>query len=493
MSDESVDDANRTQNKRNSSDMDITDPETNPQYLDPTQFSKLFGKELNALTSQEISCKDAIEQLILMSVVVYQQIKFQLQGIFDKVVQSKSTTSSDPVHLFDMFGNLILAYLNTNLNPTKLVELNKQIQDLKQLIEASNEQNTTDEINTINNFRTKFRLIKLCVTQIGISKKTINLMSLGPTGVGKSAFVKKLFNLNDQTLKLKGGLASDTEFVKTYQDTINGILFKYTDCPGFFDSRGEQQDKQNLDQISTYIKDDGKDIDIILWVFKLQDILNLKYKQKLIELTKLFGTNMWKKSMVVLTHANQIPPEEYYINEDGDYDDNISDLEAWTKYVHLKKKAWSDDIKSVSRCSVPIVLTENNSRAAKKINKVSTLNDGTPILETVMLEIFRLLESSKAPIMFLTLAGQIEEKNEDKPKQTKTKIQKIGGTSPSRPAYDKLNFSLNPSNDDDEDEPPCFFSQRSTHLTETQLSLAHVIEKQPNLFKRIWRWFKGLF
>ena len=278
--------------------------------------------------------------------------------------------------------------------------------------------------------------MKKYATHIQPHKKKIRILVLGPSQVGKTALAKHLFRL--RSIKLKGNLSSDTDKVEIYTHVINGIEIYYVDSPGFFDSRG--RDSVNKKKIMSYITDNENDIDIVLWVSKVNNIINIKHKELLNTLTHDLGVTIWKKSIVVLTHANDDPPAEYIKEElkkqghdlsDDDFTDSDEDsdtgeyvnqvtdeikVSAWNTYTRIKKKLWAQEFYNIqckhnqdNPVNVPVVLVENNKYNMKKINGVGVLRDGsTPILETLMTEIFRLIKTDKAPVMFLALAGDTD-------------------------------------------------------------------------------------
>lgn len=181
----------------------------------------------------------------------------------------------------------------------------------------------------------KVKLAKyLCKDVLNIKKK-ISIMALGQSQVGKTALVKKIFNLPNKIVKIKGGLDSDTDSVKTYTKVINGIELIYADSPGYFDSRGKDKNDENGKKILDYIQ--NNEIDIIFWVAKVGNICSLDQQDLLRQLIVKFGYGILKKMIIVLTHANCDAPIAYYKaylkekkstqneKKSVDIDDNIND------------------------------------------------------------------------------------------------------------------------------------------------------------------------
>ena len=345
----------------------------------------------------------------------------------------KNLNKIDVEELYETFSKNVLCYLNEKITNYDASNLVKNIKGSQALLHDMNKNTESDfgsykDIQKIKIFKKRVRLAKQYGNLItGTGKKEISILALGPSQVGKTALVKRLFNLNDKELKLKGGLKSDTTKVETRTKIINGILVKYSDSPGFFDSGGK--DKENLRKIITYLK--NNDVDIVLWVIKINDIVFSSYKTLLINLTRQFGKDIWNKTIIVLTHANDIPPDEYFTDNDEYFMDNdeyqkeeeekynlqqeILLVDAWKRFTNGKKSIWRDVFNEVQRLfktenpkNIPVVLIENSRRKMKKINGIGVLRDGTPILETFMTQIFKLIKKEKSPYVFLAMAGNCD-------------------------------------------------------------------------------------
>lgn len=307
-------------------------------------------------------------------------------------------------------GNMSNFLKEFSQDTDKINKFNNLINEKKNILNfGENLMSNTDGDDKMLNFKEKIKLAKAYQSIVQNIKNKINILALGPSQVGKTALVKRLFNLKNSEVTLKGGLESDTTVLTTYKYNINGVTLNYTDSPGFFDSRGEQQNKENMEKIIDFINNNK--IDLILWVSKLGTLVDINQIKLLESLSEKFGYNIWKKTIVVLTHANDVPPMEYFYNEDKEYDENIDKLDAWKLYTIKNKEKWQNIFQKKcfknEESIIPIVLAENNLRKAKKINDIYTLLDGTPILESLMLEIFKIIHYDKSPIVFLILAGNI--------------------------------------------------------------------------------------
>ena len=278
----------------------------------------------------------------------------------------------------------------------------------------------------------------------------INIIVFGKTQVGKTATVKSLFGLSD--LKLKGNLKSDTSEIKEYEMKINNVTLGYTDTPGFFDSEG--RDESNYQKLKQYLI--KKKFHLIFWFAKVEDIIDSREKEIIEKLTKDFGKEIWDNLIIVLTHANNNPPDEY-INEieeeenknklislddndtevesdiDNDDDSDFSDCEimeeyglsmgnkfllpAWEKYTRLKTKMWQDHFIEFTNNPTNIVLIENskfhpNNRMAKD-GDILLMNDEA-VWGNMIETIFTKLNDQLKPFAFLLLHGEKQDKKDKK-------------------------------------------------------------------------------
>ena len=315
----------------------------------------------------------------------------------------------DAQQVYDYVTTNLVNYISTRaheIDSNKVACIRTEIKDGKELISLSSELGgKIDKFDQLSRFRKKIHASKKYQKIFKSIKSIVKILALGETGVGKTALVKSLFDLKNNQLRLKGGVESDTEFMKTYQYNINEVTLLYTDSPGFFDTRGTAKAKKNMIQIIEHIKEN--EIDIILWVARIGDLVTEKHYNLLCKLTKLFGSNVWKKTVVVLTHSNDLPPDEYYENDGGE---ELNEITAWKAYTMQKKLKWKDTFRDIQKncknsVEVPVNLIENSIRRSNKINGVRTLRDGTPFLQELIKDIFTVIKKDKAPIIFLTMAG----------------------------------------------------------------------------------------
>ncbi len=252
-------------------------------------------------------------------------------------------------------------------------------------------------------FKRKFMMSKRYRRILGGSNK-LRLMSIGPTQVGKSSTAKKLFGIPNRIMRIKKGIKSDTDKITEYPMELNDSELIYVDTPGFFDSRGK--DRENLLKLINYLRKNK--VHVILLFFKLGDMVDQKYIDLLHILTENLGNDIWDKTILVLTHANERAPEEYFYQEEEDLDFGGGELldptSAWINYTNEKKKMWQE---TIGKPDLPVVLIENNRYACNVSDGDFILQDGTPVWETFMRELFDLVSVKKAPVLFNLVIGEV--------------------------------------------------------------------------------------
>jgi GTPase SAR1 family protein len=279
-----------------------------------------------------------------------------------------------------------------------------KIEDQRKKVEQGEEVNMFDVL-----FKSSKKWLKYFSSFNG---NKCNIVIFGKTQVGKTATIKNLFGVKE--LQLKGGIKSDTVEVKEYIQDVNNVQVTLVDTPGFFDSDG--RDNANFEKIKTYMTNNN--VHLILWLAKLSDMPNIKERELIEDLTTQFGSNVWQNLVVVLTHANETPPQEYFEEYDElhpdepEYNELINPklVSVWTDYVIKKRIMWQNIFaKHGGTTNINISLVENNNNSPyKRINKRGDklLIDGTPIWENLMTHIFKSVSDMMKPYTFLALAGK---------------------------------------------------------------------------------------
>nr|WP_275974102.1 GTPase [Argonema galeatum] len=129
---------------------------------------------------------------------------------------------------------------------------------------------------------------------------------MGRTGVGKSSTINSLFN---KTIAETNRYRPTTKEVIFYDHGINGVNFTLVDTPGLCD---DLPSKGNDRRYIAEIKDKVKRIDSLWFVSCLDDNRLSRDEMEAIKLiTEAFGAEVWKRSVIVLTHADKVTKSEY--------------------------------------------------------------------------------------------------------------------------------------------------------------------------------------
>ncbi|MFN8382837.1 MAG: TIR domain-containing protein [Anaerolineales bacterium] len=138
------------------------------------------------------------------------------------------------------------------------------------------------------------------------SQREFTLLLLGKTGVGKSSIVNTL--MGKQVAPI-GDFRPTTFTVKYYRSEVQGIKFSIVDTPGLCDDLPEKsKDEIYLSEIKTNVKD----IDCIWFTTPLSEprvasdeLMGISH------ITKVFGSKIWERSIIVLTKADLVHPMDY--------------------------------------------------------------------------------------------------------------------------------------------------------------------------------------
>ena len=132
------------------------------------------------------------------------------------------------------------------------------------------------------------------VKQISLYPKPV-VVVLGPTGVGKSTTGNALISGNKKysnCFATGSGATSKTKVTdwKVGKWLGRGHCITVVDTPGTDDTSGPEQDYENIKELTRFLKEDLKEIDIFLVMFKEQDIRFVPSMQKSVKLFEsIFG------------------------------------------------------------------------------------------------------------------------------------------------------------------------------------------------------------
>ena len=168
-----------------------------------------------------------------------------------------------------------------------------------------------------------------------VKKKRLVFVTAGKSGAGKSTLINNLLELKGKkAAESKASPNSVTKAVDYYEEEIHGVKVRIIDTPGFeardLTSKEEQETLPVLSALT-----DGK-ADIMLYCMKLSDRADEKDERIVKKLTKAFGEEIWRHTVLVLTFGDAMLNEN-----EGDQDI----LERFTnEFQEVLKKAGVNDV-----------------------------------------------------------------------------------------------------------------------------------------------------
>jgi len=410
-------------------------------------LSKLWRTEKEEKSVQQQICDVAIDTVMDAVKDIYPSIQSEVQSfVSNKIAEHKEKfkESLDTTQLFSYSLDLVYDYLQSQDDDIeKLNMIERKIEIGRELVDDVDDYISNDEDSFDAQFKKRVEFCKK-FTELSSSvknkKKKLRILVLGQSQAGKTSTAKRIFR--QKSIKIKYGIESDTSDVTEYVFTVNGIQIIYYDTPGFFDTRGIEQDVINFSKIIDFIK--NTKIDFVFWVAKIGDVCGSHYKKLLYDLSNSLGVDIWSKTIIILTCANGNAPDKFYENKknsenssessfsDADEFTELDHIIAWKKYTKKKKQMWTNIFEEflkeyyiandipLEKMRLPsVALTENEKSYLEglKINGVYYLRDReTPILETIMTYMFERVNKNTAPITFMALIGNQKNKPINEPK-----------------------------------------------------------------------------
>ncbi|XP_039025135.1 translocase of chloroplast 33, chloroplastic-like isoform X2 [Hibiscus syriacus] len=191
---------------------------------------------------------------------------------------------------------------------------------------------------------------------------TLTILVMGKGGVGKSSTINSL--LGEQVVRVTAFQSEGLRPVMASR-TWAGFTLNVIDTPGLVEAG--YVNYQALQLIKGFLL--NKSIDVLLYVDRLDayrvDDLD---KQVIRAISNSFGKEIWRKSFLVLTHAQLCPPDG--LNYDV-FSSKRSEsvLKAIRIGARIRKKEFDDSV-------IPVVLVENSGRCNKNDNDEKILPNG---------------------------------------------------------------------------------------------------------------------
>ncbi|OIT03042.1 PREDICTED: translocase of chloroplast 34, chloroplastic-like [Nicotiana attenuata] len=208
------------------------------------------------------------------------------------------------------------------------------------------------------------------------SASTLTVLVMGKGGVGKSSTVNSI--LGERAVAVSA-FQSETPRPVMVSRSLAGSTFNIIDTPGLVE--GGYVNDQVLDLIKRFLL--NKTIDVLLYVDRLDTYRVDNLDRQIVKaITDSFGKEIWRRALVVLTHAQVSPPDGL------SYDEFTSRRsEALLKIVRLGARIRKQEIKA---SSIPVVLVENSGRCNKNEIDEKILPNGTawiPNLVQTMIDV----------------------------------------------------------------------------------------------------------
>ena len=171
-----------------------------------------------------------------------------------------------------------------------------------------------------------------------LDRNTVRILVTGKTGTGKSALINGL--IGDDVAQEGDTLDPTTSEVQEIKQMVHGISLSIFDSPGLQD--GTERENEYLQDMQQKCEK----VDLVLYTIKMTDQrINVEDTDAMAKLTEAFGYDFWKKTMFVMTFANEIRSPEY-----------PEDKHENRKYFEERLQLWKDGLPAFveQRSRIPI-------------------------------------------------------------------------------------------------------------------------------------------
>lgn len=196
---------------------------------------------------------------------------------------------------------------------------------------------------------------------------TLTIVVMGKGGVGKSSTVNSI--IGERAVAVNAFQSEGPRPVIVSRSRA-GFTLNIIDTPGLVE--GGYVNDQALDIIKRFLF--GRTIDVLLYVDRLDAYRVDNLDRQIVKaITDSFGKEIWRRGIIVLTHAQLSPPdclsyEEFFSRRS----------EALLNVVRLGglMRTWPWE-KEIQGSSIPVVLVENSGRCNKNESDEKILPNGT--------------------------------------------------------------------------------------------------------------------
>ena len=147
-----------------------------------------------------------------------------------------------------------------------------------------------------------------------LRKPSVKLLVIGQTGSGKSTLINTL--LGRYIASVGDELEPETETVSVYKEEINDVSVTACDTPGLRDASGKEKNYMNK------INSSCDNPDLVLFCLRMDTTRWQDDDTEAIKIvTEHLGKDIWKHSVLVLTHADKIINSDIPLKQQIDFFD----------------------------------------------------------------------------------------------------------------------------------------------------------------------------